>query len=138
MKKSRIIIRLIVSLIITVIFFAGCGDDNGNGPAGNELIGTWEMTKITAEVSGVSMTFTPEEADLYMTLIINSDNTIEMTKIQGGITENGSGTWDTSEKKLILQGDEGATITDYTITGNILIISYWEEGTFYTIEFTKQ
>jgi len=138
MKKSRIIIRLIVSLIITVIFFAGCGDDNGNGPTQNELIGTWEMTKITAEISGVSMTGTPEEADLHITLIINSDNTVESTKIQGGVTETGTGTWDTSEKKLILQGDDGATITDYTITGNILIISYWDEGTFYTLEFTKQ
>ena len=138
MLDSKIFIKLAFSMLSAVLMFTGCGNDNGTGPSGSDLIGTWEMTKITAEVSGVSMTATPEEADIYITLIIKSDNTIEMIKIQGSITESETGTWNTSEKKLILQGNEGSTVADYTTTGNKLIITYWEEETFYTIEFTKK
>ena len=62
MNSVKFFSRFTICILVSVFLFTNCGDDNGTEPSGSELIGTWEMTKITAEISGVSMSGTPEEA----------------------------------------------------------------------------
>jgi len=138
MYRLKLITILIFIISLSVLFFVNCGDDNGNGPAEHELVGTWELTKITIIVSEVTTTLTPELADMYMTLVVNADNTFSMTQTQEGVTETDTGTWDPSESKAVFTVEGETIIVDYTVTGNKVTLSYWQEGQNVILEFTKQ
>ena len=138
MYRSRSIIVLILGISLSTLLFTNCGDDNSNNPAQHELVGTWELTKITSTVLDATITATPEQADQYMTLIIRSDFTFTITQTQGEINEIQTGTWDPSENKAIFTFGGETIIADYTVSGNILTFSFWDEDQYLELEFTKQ
>jgi len=137
MKRLQIIRAGKFFTIFFFLIFAYCGD-NGNRPSQHPLVGTWELTQLTITVSGETVTATPEQADMYMTLDVKSDNTVTVTQTENGVPETFNGTWDPSESKVVFTIEDETQITDYTIPGSTLVLSFWDEGQFLELEFTKQ
>jgi len=134
-----------VFLILNILFMASfflftCSESTG--PGEETLVGTWKLTKMKFVFTGITMEFDPEELDLSITLIINSDNTYSSVTIDEGETTTVDGTWSTSGKNLIITENGETSEVEYSLNGNKLKISFEEEeeGETFTIiqEFTRQ
>lgn len=110
-------------LLVALFVFSlhnGCKKDNPTEP-GNELVGTWVLTKLTMTTQQGSRVLTPQQADFVMTLIVRGDKTYQSTVTQNNHTEVDNGTWSVSNGKITVMHQDGKTETmTYRITGNIL------------------
>lgn len=122
-----------------LISFIGC--DNNPTVSTNDLIGTWTLTKLT--VSGTTV-LTPEQANLHITIVINTDGTYKTTVIDKSGTTVDNGTWTVSNGTVSIKHQDGTVENSaYTVSGNKLTLaSTQKDSTGATIpvllEFTKQ
>lgn len=140
MSKSRFLTVIVLTVFIA-LFFINCGDDNPAASAEESLVGTWVLTKMTATSSEGTLTFTPEQ--ISVTVTIKSDHTYQATIIQQGITTTETGTWSISGNTVTFTDSDGeSTAVTFTIEGNELTITFTEtdNGEQVTIvqEFVRQ
>lgn len=142
--KRNFLVILIVSIIILL---NGCKKDDSNPTAsGDELVGTWVLTKIIVTAPQGKINMTPQEAGLTMTVSLKSDRTYQQTQTttqEGQTFENG--TWSVSNGTLTAKATSGNTQSfPYRIIGNTLQLDTAttdpSTGALLpmTLEFTKQ
>lgn len=136
--------KMLVILLFVSLFFAGCDkDDDPASSSGDELVGTWVLTKITL-ISLGNTELTPQQVGYSATIIMKSDKTFSATYTDSDGTTTDSGTWSVANGKLTLKSSVGETQElPYGMTGNKLTVeTVLEVPTFGEIpvrlEFTKQ
>ena len=68
-------------IILTALTIVGCKEDiNAPNISENDIIGTWVLTKIIASYPSGKKELTPQEANLTMTIILNSDKTFQQNQ----------------------------------------------------------
>ena len=123
-------------LIVISIFILACSESTD--PEDEELIGTWELTKIKVVYADDYDELDPEDQDLSMTLTIKGDHTYTLVRIEEGETSTVNGTWSKSGNKLRMKEGGYTEEHEYSLDGDKLAISY-EWGEFTIIEeFTRQ
>lgn len=140
MKRNKF---LIVLLILATIL-AGCSkDDNPTSSSGDELIGTWVLTKIIL-ISLGNTELNPAQVGFSGTIIMKSDRTFSATFTDADGPSTDSGTWSAANGKLTLKSSSGDTqVWPYGLSGNKLTIETNLEipnlGNIpVRLEFTKQ
>jgi hypothetical protein len=136
--------KVLSLLMIAVILITGCAkDDNPTSSAGDELVGTWVMTKIILTSLG-NTELTPSAVGYSATIIMKSDRTFTANYADSDGATTDAGTWSVANGKLSLKSNDGETQeTPYTLNGNKLTIeTTLDVPTFGQIpvklEFTKQ
>jgi len=148
MNKAKTIIVPILSALIFLLILIACED---NSPAKTEddlgLVGSWEVTKMSSEYQGETVTYTESQLDsigLIWTLDIEEPGTVVQTTNMSSPIVSMPGTWKTSGNKLTLNltapnGEVGEMVYQYAIDGNILKLNWkMPVGTELYAEFTKQ
>jgi len=133
------------SIILTALSIAGCnGDVNAPNISENDLIGTWVLTKIIASYPSGKKELTPQEENLTITIILNSDKTFQENQNSKGQITNNSGTWSTANGVLTVVSTSGSYTLVCRVSGNILQVASTiidpDSGNILpiTLEFTKQ
>ncbi len=128
--KKTVLILLIAS--ITAFFIGGCSKDDSSGP-NDQLIGTWELVKITANLSGISTDIEPSFLSLEVTLEVRNDGTYTLTQnhTDTGTIDVETGTWTATDKTVTINPDDGdPQQIDYTVDGDTAtldtVMSYGE------------
>jgi uncharacterized cupin superfamily protein len=136
--------KVLSLLMIAVILITGCAkDDNPTSSAGDELVGTWVMTKIILTSLG-NTELTPAAVGYSATIIMKSDRTFTANYADSDGATSDAGTWSVANGKLSLKSSTGETQEmPYTLSGNKLTTeTTLEVPTFGQIpvklEFTKQ
>ena len=145
MKHIKIFFPLLI-VFFSSLTFNGCKKDDSNPVApGDELVGTWQLTKLTITYLGTKYDYTPAQANFSMTLVIKSDRTYQTTTVDQGVTSIESGTWSLSNGKINIKHQDGSTESvSYTLVGNKLTYDTTSpsgpngEELPTTLEFTKQ
>ena len=125
MKRSNTFHFLTLTLLITCLISFGCeSDDSSTTPAESDLVGTWVLTEVIETFNGETETMTPEEANMNITIILNSDNCCTGTVQDDDGAWNLTGTWSATENMLSInwQGDDAEPVP-YTLSGNTLTIT---------------
>ena len=139
-------ILFILAGISLLVLIGNCKSDDSNptdSPSGS-LVGTWVLTKITIVNGASSIEMTPAQAQIESTIVAKSDGTYTATIKNQGVSSSESGTWSTDGKKITFKLSDGTIrITDYTITGNKLVVSQTIStplgaDTPANLEFTRQ
>ncbi|MBX3007779.1 MAG: lipocalin family protein [Melioribacteraceae bacterium] len=140
MKKYNFIYILLISLLIVT----ACGkDDNPTESNGDNLVGTWVLTKITI-VSGGNLEISPATIGTSATIIIRSDRTFTATTTDSEGTSTETGTWSVANGKITMKTNDGSSEEiPYTVNGNKLTIETVMEIAAFgevqaKLEFTKQ
>lgn len=142
------IITKYILLTFFIVLLISCSSDKKSSTEPNlsndqSLVGTWELTKITASIGGQTLVLTPEQAGLSTTAVFKSDGTFESTSTDSDGTSVDTGTWSTANGVLTLNinGEDPETST-YTINGNVATIvssiPYSGVDIPATLEFTKK
>lgn len=136
--------KMLILLLFVSLFVTGCDkDDDPASSSGNELVGTWVLTKITLTSLG-NTELTPQQVGYSATIIMKSDKTFTATYTDSDGTSTDSGTWSAANGKLTLKSSTGETEElPYGLSGNKLTVqTMLEVPTFGEIpvrlEFTKQ
>ena len=136
---------LFFSLILTALTMTGCKEDvNAPNISENDLIGTWVLTKIIASYPSGKKELTPQEENLSITIILNSDKTFQKNQNSKGQITNNSGTWSTANGVLTIVSTSGSYTLVCRLNGNILQVASTiidpDSGNILpiTLEFTKQ
>ncbi|MHB8906168.1 MAG: lipocalin-like domain-containing protein [Melioribacteraceae bacterium] len=109
-----------------LVLMENCKSDEGNPTesATSSLVGTWVLTKITVMNGAASIEMTPAQAQIESTIIARADGTYTGTIIQQGVVTTESGTWSSDGKKITFKMQDGTVrVSDYTLTGNKLVVS---------------
>ena len=132
-------------IILTALTIADCkGDVNAPNISENDLIGTWVLTKIIASYPSGKKELTPQEANLTMTIILNSDKTFQQNQNLKGQITNKSGTWSIANGVLTVISTSGTFTLLCRLYGNILQVASTiidpDSGNILplTLELTKQ
>ena len=124
----------VISLLMLLITGGDCNKSSGTGPATVEdLVGTWVLTSVSA----FGETYTPEEAEMDMTLIMNADGTYTRIFTEDSVTETYTGTWSISGNTLIIVEDGETMSIPYTFSGNTLTLTMEEDDIEFQMTFTK-
>lgn len=136
--------KVLSLLMIAIVLMTGCAkDDNPTSSAGDDLVGTWVMTKIILTTLG-NTELTPSAVGYSATIIMKSDRTFTANYADSDGATSDSGTWSVANGKLSLKSSTGETQEmPYTLSGNKLTTeTTLEVPTFGQIpvklEFTKQ
>jgi hypothetical protein len=125
MTQLKKLSLLLVALIL-IISIESCKSEEGNSatdPVSSSLVGTWVLTKITVKSGTSSIILTPAQAQIESTIIAKADLSYTATVVQGGITTTEIGTYTTGGNKITFKRQDGTiTITDYTLSGNKLVV----------------
>lgn len=129
-----------------LISIEGCKsdeDDSPTDPTPTSLAGTWVLTKITIANGASSIILTPAQAQIESTIIAKADGTYTSTLVISGVTTTESGTYTVAGNKITFIRQDGTiTTTDFTLTGNKLVVSQTVPTQFGVtpadLEFTKQ
>jgi hypothetical protein len=123
----------------------GCKEDiNLPNISENDIIGTWVLTKIIASYPSGKKELTPQEANLTMTIILNSDKTFQQNQNSKGQITNNSGTWSIANGVLTVISTSGTFTLLCRLYGNILQVASTiidpDSGNILplTLELTKQ
>jgi hypothetical protein len=123
----------------------GCKEDiNLPNISENDIIGTWILTKIIASYPSGKKELTPQEANLTMTIILNSDKTFQQNQNSKGQITNNSGTWSIANGVLTVISTSGTFTLLCRLYGNILQVASTiidpDSGNILplTLELTKQ
>ena len=140
-KKSL----LSLFLFLTVLTISSCKEDiNAPNISENDIIGTWVLTKIIASYPSGKKELTPQEENLTMTIILNSDKTFQQNQNSKGQITNNSGTWSIANGVLTVISTSGTFTIVCRLYGNILQVASTiidpDSGNILpiTLEFTKQ
>ena len=132
-------------IILTALTIVGCKEDiNAPNISENDIIGTWVLTKIIASYPSGKKELTPQEANLTMTIILNSDKTFQQNQNSKGQITNNSGTWSIANGVLTVISTSGTFTLLCRLYGNILQVASTiidrDSGNILpiTLEFTKQ
>jgi hypothetical protein len=103
MSKTKSIIRVLISSAVISFLLSGCGgNDNPTGPTENDMVGTWELIKLTI-IAGQTTVLTEGQLNqmgAYWILELNSDNTFDSNYNLDAL-ENETGTWSASGDELL-------------------------------------
>ncbi len=140
MKISKILSLLLIALLI----LTGCSkDDNPSSSEGDNLVGTWVLTKIILTSLG-NTELNPQQVGFSGTIIMRSDRTFSATFTDANGPRTDTGTWSVSNGKISMKSSSGETqVWPFGITGNKLTIETNLEipnlGNIpVRLEFTKQ
>lgn len=140
MKKFNLLYILLIGLLIV----SACNKDNNPAESnGDNLVGTWVLTKITV-VSGGNLEITPSSIGTSATIIIKSDRTFTATTTDAEGTTTETGTWSVANGKITMKTSDGTSEEiPYTLNGNKLTIETVMEIAAFgqvnaKLEFTKQ
>lgn len=140
MKKYNLLYLLLIGLLIV----SACSkDDNPTESNGDNLVGTWVLTKITI-VSGGNLEIAPATIGTSATIIIRSDRTFTATTTDTEGTSTETGTWSVANGKITMKTSDGSSEEiPYTVNGNKLTIETMMEIAAFgevqaKLEFTKQ
>lgn len=132
-------------IILTALTIVGCKEDiNAPNISENDIIGTWVLTKIIASYPSGKKELTPQEANLTMTIILNSDKTFQQNQNSKGQITNNSGTWSIANGVLTVISTSGTFTLLCRLYGNILQVASTiidpDSGNILplTLELTKQ
>ncbi|MCB9248700.1 MAG: lipocalin family protein [Ignavibacteriales bacterium] len=141
---------LFLSILILSLMQISCSDDSSTGPKeegdlviDQDLVGTWELTKIIAKFGTTPLELTPEQAGISNTVTFEEDLSFESTSTEGDTTTVDLGTWGTNNGILTItiNGEEPET-SPYSIVGNVATIQstvpYQGLEINADLEFTKQ
>jgi hypothetical protein len=124
---------------------SSCKEDiNAPNISENDIIGTWVLTKIIASYPSGKKELTPQEENLTMTIILNSDKTFQQNQNSKGQITNNSGTWSIANGVLTVISTSGTFTIVCRLYGNILQVASTiidpDSGNILpiTLEFTKQ
>ncbi len=108
-------------IILTTLTFIGCDDGITNYTISeDELIGTWDLTKIIAYYPSGKKEKTSQEENLAITIIIDSNKTFQRYQNAQGQITNDSGTWSITNGELTVISASETFIFPCRINGNIL------------------
>lgn len=113
MKNS--ILKYISTLFVLSVFFFmfSCGDDSPSEPklvVDQNLVGTWELTKIITSVGSQNVELTPEQAGISSTVTFNSDLTFSSISVDAdSVRTEDTGTWGTLNGELTIKFSDGET-----------------------------
>ncbi|MBI1937660.1 MAG: lipocalin family protein [Ignavibacteriales bacterium] len=141
-------VRKILALlaVINLLVITACKEDDNPVSPGNNLVGTWVLTKIyltqfnNAEIK-------PGDYDISATFDMKSNGTFTAIENYSGEADTTSGTWSEAGGKIKLTATvDGVNQTEelsYTLQGNLLLVDTTiEMPTFgeqpVRLEFTKQ
>lgn len=140
MKRNK----FLIVLLILATLLTGCSkDDNPTSSSGDELVGTWVLTKIIL-ISLGNTELNPAQVGFSGTIIMKSDRTFSATFTDADGPSTDSGTWSAANGKLTLKSSSGDTqVWPYGLSGNKLTIETNLEipnlGNIpVRLEFTKQ
>lgn len=132
-------------IILTSLTLIGCNDGITNYIISeDELIGTWDLTKIIASYPTGKKETTPQEENLAITITIDINKTYQKYQNAQGQITNDSGTWSIENGVLIVISASETFIFPCRINGNILQLATTikdpDSGIMLpiTLEFTKQ
>lgn len=140
MKRNKF---LIVLLVLATLLASCSKDDNPTSSSGDELVGTWVLTKIIL-ISLGNTELNPAQVGFSGTIIMKSDRTFSATFTDADGPSTDSGTWSAANGKLTLKSSSGDTqVWPYGLSGNKLTIETNLEipnlGNIpVRLEFTKQ
>lgn len=119
MKRNKFLSVLFIALIL----FSGCSkDDEPTSSSGDELVGTWILTKIILTSLG-NTELNPAQVGFSGTIIMKSDRTFTATFTDSDGPSTDSGTWSAANGKLTMKSSSGETqVWPYGLTGNKLTI----------------
>lgn len=135
---------LLLTLLSLLFFTLGCEKEDNPVSPEEQVIGTWVLAKIIYTTPDGTIEFTPDAANISITLVINSDHTFSANVTQEDSTETIVGTWTVVNGKVTIEStaDEEPQVMDYTIDNNVLrmTINYTDEtGTqTVTLVFNKK
>jgi len=132
-------------IILTALTIFGCREDiNAPNISENDIIGTWVLTKVIASYPSGKKEMTPQEANLTMTIILNSNKTFQQNQNSKGQVTNNSGTWSIANAVLTILSTSGTFTLLCRLYGNILQVASTildpDSGNVLpiTLELTKQ
>ena len=116
--KKYLAASLLVFLILSV---TGCKKNDNPVTSNGSLTGTWVLSNITANTSSGTVTLTADQANVHITMVLKSDNSYQMTLVQGTSTTNDTGSYSTNNGSIIFTSQDGTQQTwTYTISGSSL------------------
>ena len=125
-------------ILLFVVLIVGCDESSLTESSVHPLVGVWETTEFTVTQENLSQTVTLDET-MSITLIFGEDKIFSVTSTINGETTAVSHTWSATENKLttIDNADGETEVNDYSISGNILTITFEEieDGVTTTTEF---
>lgn len=118
--KAFLILILFVSLSVAI---TSCKDeDNPTSSSGDELFGTWVLTKVIVTSVG-NMELSPEQIGISVTIEMKNDHTFKATAVDSSGTDIQTGTWTAANGKVTLKGTDGTTQEmPYTYKDGLLTI----------------
>lgn len=129
MKNTKRITALIAALLLVCAMFTACGDTAGDDP----VVGTWEMTKVSAAGQDMSVSdflkMAKFDEDKIPTMTFKGDNTVDVDML--GST--GSGEWELKDGKYHVSDTSSMTL-DFTLENDVLSVEY--SGA--TLSFSKK
>lgn len=143
MSNSRVF-PVIIFYLFLALFLMQCGDDDNPSSPTNDLVGTWKLTQVIAITPQGTFAMTPEQAEMAITLTINSNGTYQAVVTENGMTETDNGTWSMSNHTLTIVDQNGETVNmECAFIGNNKIQVTQEEmvnGELWkmVMEFTRQ
>lgn len=147
LKKYFVNQFTIICLSCLFVFISfGCSEDEeeSNPLTAREsaIVGTWNLTKVTVTDLSGTYDLTPQQANMSMTLVANSDKTFSMNTTMNGETDNATGTWNLNGDFIVLASEGETELIPYTIEENkFTITTYQQQGDILisaVLEFTKQ
>lgn len=115
--------KILMILLISLLLITGCSkDDSPTSSSGDELVGTWVLTKIFLTSLG-NTELNPSSVGFSGTIIMKSDKTFTATFSDSDGPSTDSGTWSVSNGKLTMKSTSGETrVWPYGLTGNKLTV----------------
>jgi hypothetical protein len=140
MKLNKAILLLIISFAL----LSGCKkDENPTSSVGDELVGTWVLTKIILTSLG-NTELSPQQVGYSATIIMKSDRTFTANYVNSSGPSSDAGTWSVANGRLTLKSNTGGVQEmPYGLVGNKLTTDTTMDvpplGVIPTrLEFTKQ
>ena len=132
-------------LIVIIIFSVFSCKENINGPfiSEDEIIGSWQLTKIIASYSSGTKELTPEEENIEFTITLDSSGTYQRYQDYNGDIINDIGTWNLENGRLTLSSNSGSITFPIKLNGDKLQVATTlpdpDSGILVpvTLEFTK-
>lgn len=119
MKNTKRMTVLIAALLLVCTMFTACGNSAGDDP----VVGTWEMTKVSAAGQDMSasefLKLANFDENKIPTMTFKGDNTVDVDIL--GST--GSGKWELKDGKYHVS-DTSSMALDFTLENDALVVKY--------------
>ena len=139
--------KLIPLFSLLLIFSFGCEDDKAETEQVDPLVGVYNMTSASVSILSnpvQTLTFNHNGSTNYLVFILGDDGVYSFQgKLDGDAMSEG-GTWSSTGNKLTLISGGGSEISDFTLSGNNLVLTMSEPetaesyGITITYNFTKE